>query len=353
MEGECVMGRIQQVGFLKGISIIGVFIIHVLGLTFTEEDVTIYSLYFDSFFRFAVPIFFGVLGYMTYHQYRHLTDWKAFYRSKIMYILIPYLVWSFAYAFVPMIYQFTNEKELTLWQVLFGYTEIHLYFMIPYLTFLVGTPLVIRLLNRMGEVFVSKLSLYATAIFIVIFIFIEQSVMKQESHILTNTDSRTIVHWFGYYAVGLYIALNQKQLKFLFGNLAEMKKYRFVLVTILYVISVGVFTITGKVIFPYETPFLLALSMLAVFLLMTIYEKNREKKWVHQISQLGTHTFSFYLAHVLFIKLGYLWFCPNGITLTNLIMVAIFSFVCSLAYVWLHKITIQYLKGKTKQAVHK
>lgn len=340
------MGRIQQIDFLKGVSIMGVFIIHILGLTFTKEDVTIYSLYFDSFFRFAVPIFFGVLGYMTYHQYRHVTDWKRFYRSKVFYIFVPYLLWSFVYVFVPTIYQFTDGKELTVLQVLLGYTEVHLYFMVPYLTFLIGTPLIVRLIKVMGEAFVSKLSLYAVAIFMLIFIFIEQSVMKQESHVLSKTDIRTIANWVGYYAMGLYVALNQQQLKTLFGDLAKMRKLRFLLLSTVYVMAVFLFTITAKVIFPYETPYLLPLSLIATFLLVTLYEKKKGKKWVKQISQLGTHTFPFYLSHVLFIKWGYLWFCVNGITATGLIMTALFGLICSLSYVWLHHMAIEWIKQK-------
>ncbi|MGR9635540.1 acyltransferase family protein [Bacillus cereus] len=83
--------RNNLIDFIKSICILGVMCIHTVGLSFSVENISVLGLYIDHLFRFAVPIFIGILGYMTIRRYINIESWSLFYKKKILYIVIPFL----------------------------------------------------------------------------------------------------------------------------------------------------------------------------------------------------------------------------------------------------------------------
>ena len=61
--------------------------IHTVGLSFSVENISVLGLYIDHLFRFAVPIFIGILGYMTIRRYINIESWSLFYKKRY-YILL-------------------------------------------------------------------------------------------------------------------------------------------------------------------------------------------------------------------------------------------------------------------------
>lgn len=328
--------------FLKGVAIIGVFIIHVNALTFSEENLSVFSLYFDSFSRYGVPFFFGVLGYMTVIRYVHTEDWKGFFKRKGIMIVIPYLLWSFLYFFVPTVYPFLEEGhgKKTPLDVLLGYSEVHLYFMIPYLTFILLTPFVVKGIKKFQPKTISRIAIILTALHVFILITVENDILNGNNTWYHETDYLLIVHWIAFYSIGLFIGINKEAVLSLIKFEKWKRKRSLFLSSFVYLIAVSVYVFTFKVLFPYATPNLVLNSLVALWMFSVFYHYFRNRKGVQWISRLGKHTFPFYLSHVLFIKIGYFLFCSGGITTMNLIFVSIFGFALSVLYIFLHnKIT--------------
>lgn len=324
--------------FLKGIAIIGVFIIHVNALTFNEENLTIFSLFFDSFSRFAVPFFFGVLGYMTVIRYIHVDSWKKFYQRKLFYIVVPYFLWSFLYFFVPTVYPFIAERhgKETIWVILLGYSEVHLYFMVPYLTFILLTPLVIKAIKKFQKKTISRVATILTALHVLLLISVESDILKGNDTWYHDTGYLLIIHWLAFYSIGLFIGINKESVLSLINREKWERKRSLFLAGVLYFISVSIYVFTYKVLFPYATPHLVLNAFIALWGFSVFYHYFRNAKWIHWFSRLGKNTFPFYLSHVLFIKVGYFIFCSEGITAIKLMLVSIFSFVLSILYILLH-----------------
>lgn len=335
---DLVKERNLYLDFLKGVAIIGVFIIHVNALTFEEEYLTIFSLYIDSFCRFAVPFFFGVLGYMTVIRYIHIESWKGFFQRKGLMIAVPYLLWSFLYFFVPTVYPFLEEGhgKGTAWDVLLGNSEIHLYFMIPYLTFTLLTPLVVKAIKRFQKKTISRVATILTALHVLLLISVENDVLNGNDTWYHETGYLLIIHWIAFYSIGLFVGINKDAVLSLLNRKKWERKRSLLLAVFLYFVSVSVYVFTFKVLFPYATPHLILNALMALWGFSVFYHYFRHAKGIRWINRLGMHTFPFYLSHVLFIKIGYFIFCSGGITTMNLIFVSVFSFILSILYVLLH-----------------
>jgi probable poly-beta-1,6-N-acetyl-D-glucosamine export protein len=340
VEGDGMgLERNPYIDFLKGVAIIGVFMIHIVGLTFSEEHINIFSLYIDSFSRYAVPFFFGVLGYMTVIRYVHIDDWKPFFKRKGVTIVIPYLLWSFLYFFVPTVYPFVEENQgkETLWDVLLGYSEVHLYFMIPYLTFLLLTPIVVKGIHTFSKKTMSRIAIIFTALHVLLLIYVENDILNGQSTWYHDTGYLLVIHWMAFYSIGLFIGINKEVVLSQFNREKWKEKRRLVIAGIFYFISVSVYVFTFKVLFPYATPHLVLNALIALWMFSVFYHYFRHAKWVRWISWLGSRTFPFYLSHVLFIKIGFFLFCSKGISWFNLLFVSVFAFVLSIFYVYLHQ----------------
>lgn len=343
------MERNHFIDFIKGISIFGVFIIHVALFLFTEETVSFFSLYADAIFRFAVPFFFGVLGYMTYTKYRSLTKWKDFYFNKFMYIVIPFLLWSALYTKMPIIFEVIEEKKMNLLlKIVLGYSEVHLYFMVPYITFILLTPLTVKLFNKLDEKVLSKLCTWIIAIFVGVLILVEKSTLAGENTIFEITGARLFIQWIGYFAIGVFIAINWDKIKILFGDLKKTKSVVFGGGIFAYIIVTMFYTLTGKIIIPYLTPFLVLMSLLAFWLLGVLYSKVNHLKAIKGVLILGRNTFPFYLAHVFFLKVGYNLFCADKLNELNMLYTALFGFALTLLYVEFHNKAVNVHKDSVK-----
>src|SRR4030042_5443803 len=90
--------RFLQLDVLRGVSIIGVILIHIIGSSFHfwDEDSTVWTVIIpiDQFFRFSVPLFVFISGYTLYSKYaRDFKYWK-FYSRRAARVLPWYFVWS-------------------------------------------------------------------------------------------------------------------------------------------------------------------------------------------------------------------------------------------------------------------
>ncbi len=125
--------RILELDILRGISIIGVILIHIIGLSFHfwQEGSAVWKVFMslDQFFRFSVPLFVFISGYTLYSKYSsNFKIWK-FYSRRITRVLPWYFFWSliiYIYINFTVLPGFINYPTWKL--ILLGKVDYHLYF---------------------------------------------------------------------------------------------------------------------------------------------------------------------------------------------------------------------------------
>lgn len=333
--------RNDLIDFIKSICILGVMCIHTVGLSFSVENITVLGLYIDHLFRFAVPIFIGILGYMTIKRYVNIESWSLFYKRKILYIVIPFYIWSFIYYLTPNVYPFPNGEEgkQYWWQILNGESEIQLYFMIAYFLFLLMTPLVICLYKKLSRFAFIIICLLLLLGHIFLLIYSDYMVwVKKMNFWYTNLNYSLPIHWLAYYLIGILMAIFEKQIS---NFIIRSKKYfnksvRLVISIFLYLLVVMAFLVSIRGLKPYATVYLVLLSLVALYVLYNLYDILKTKKVVGYFYFIGKNTFPIYLSHVLFIKV---WFflLEKHLSFVNLFIIYVGCLIFSLLYTLLHR----------------
>ncbi|OUB88486.1 hypothetical protein BK784_28640 [Bacillus thuringiensis serovar medellin] len=340
--------RNNLIDFIKSICILGVMCIHTVGLSFSVENITVFGLYIDHLFRFAVPIFIGILGFMTIKRYINIESWSLFYKRKILYIVIPFYIWSFIYYLTPNVYPFTNGEEgkQYWWQILNGESEIQLYFMIAYFLFLLMTPLVICLYKKLSRVAFIIICLLLLLGHVLLLTYSDYMVwVKKMDFWYTTLNYSLPIHWLAYYLIGILMALFEKKISHF---IIRSKKYfnksiRFAISLFLYLLVVMAFLVTIRGLKPYATVYLVLLSLVALYVLFNLYDILKTKKVVGYFCFIGKNTFPIYLSHVLFIKVLF-FLLEKYLSFVNLIIIYIGCLIFSLFYTLLHNRLYNFIK---------
>ena len=125
--------RLLELDILRGVSIIGVILLHIIGSSFHfwNQDSTVWTVFIsiDQFFRFSVPLFVFISGYTLYSKYVRDFKYWDFYWRRAARVLPWYFVWSliiFIYINSTVLPGFVNYPAWKL--ILLGKVDYHLYF---------------------------------------------------------------------------------------------------------------------------------------------------------------------------------------------------------------------------------
>ncbi|MGN7382381.1 Intercellular adhesion protein C [Chlamydia abortus] len=153
-------GRIRELELLRAFAIGAVVIIHATAGATVEAALGSRSqllyLLVNRLSLFAVPIFILLSGIVLFYRYsKHwsLSEAISFYRKRLQFIVIPYLLWSLFYSyFNPWFYKTVPLSALTpdllLDQLLWGTSSYHLYFMVIIIQFYAVFPILMTLIHR-------------------------------------------------------------------------------------------------------------------------------------------------------------------------------------------------------------
>lgn len=143
---------------MRAIAALGILIIHATGVFALYSEFNSKAMYLgvfaNQFFRFGSPIFMMISGLVLFYNYRSLEEFrpKEFYKKKLLYIIIPYILWSIVYFLYK---NHVNGSALNLGSIqvlikdiLYGSTFAHLYFIILIFQFYLILPLFIRFLTK-------------------------------------------------------------------------------------------------------------------------------------------------------------------------------------------------------------
>ena len=234
----------------------------------------------------GVPIFLFLSGYLTKIENR---DWTAFFKKRIVRVLIPYLIWILIYTI-----QSGNLKRLPINLLTTGMS--HLYYIFVYIQFVLLTPVLGKLAKSKYRHLVWIISPVYLLIYKYISMFTGADIGKHAIIICWNL----CLGWITFYYLGL-----------LLGNRILVKSYSMVLLIGLYVASVLLQigeTYGWQMLEITNTGSALKLTNLvtgALFLLIVymILERGGFKNCNRILVLIGNYSFGIYLSHVLFQQL--------------------------------------------------
>ncbi|GIP31062.1 acyltransferase [Paenibacillus sp. J2TS4] len=153
-------GRIRELELLRAFAIGAVVLIHstagaTVELASGSRSQLLY-LIINQMSSFAVPVFIMLSGIVLFYRYNNrwsLSEAVSFYRKRIQYIVIPYVLWSLFYSFFyPWLFKTVSLKawsfDTFLNQLLWGKASYHLYFMVIIIQLYAIFPLVMTLVHR-------------------------------------------------------------------------------------------------------------------------------------------------------------------------------------------------------------
>jgi hypothetical protein len=298
----------------------------------------------DTAFRFAVPLFILVLGYMTYTKYLSITGfagWSVFFLDKLRLVLW-FIGWSAVYtashhplpklAEVPPI-QFTS--------FLWGNAEVHLYYLIAYFGFLVLTPAVAGGIRLLPPGWRMPVFLLAAGMHILLMTESVRDIYAGRlDTFYISTLSHLPLHWFGFYAIGLASACWRERFGKKILTLTSdwlLSSSIGVALGLIFLLTVGFAVHRQMYLYIYYTPYLYALLIVSIGLCSWLYMRMGATHLRAAVCRLGSYSFPVYLSHILWLKIMVL--ALGGIVASWIQATAVISTVllASILYIPAHK----------------
>jgi peptidoglycan/LPS O-acetylase OafA/YrhL len=343
--GQETAQHYTEVNYLRGFAILSVISIHV-SASFRNmtniNSLTVLYMAIDSLSQVAVPAFISISGFGLYNSYNVNFQIGHFYRKRFKYILPPYFIFSTLYAICNSeirgkLLNFDLSSILIMY--LTGGACYHLWFFALIIPLYLLYPLIVKiyiyfenkndvvlfllvafLLGMVYDIFLYKISLFATYMTFIgyLFYFIFGMFIK------SNYESIKLKSFSKMYYFSIFIFL---LLKTFLGIVSYANKY----------FSYNLFSFgprwqIWRVFEAVVTP-LYFIIIFTVILYISIFLSKSKRLQI--IDKLGSYSFSIYLIHAMLLalivlalsKIGFNWnnllFYPYAFALT--LILSIFS----------------------------
>jgi surface polysaccharide O-acyltransferase-like enzyme len=208
------------VDVLRIISILAVIFIHTttrtIQITTHNYQIIPWTLFLNQIFRFAVPLFFMISGFVLELNYHAKESYFAYLKKRINRIFIPYIFWSGIYYF----FVYTRHTENFFRALLGGDASYQLYFIPSILIFYLIFPFVHNFYKFLGSKWIT-----------ILLVLIELSLLYYDYYVhplrIFSPVKTALFNYFVFYA-GIVLANNKERfisfvrrwkLIFLFGTL--------------------------------------------------------------------------------------------------------------------------------------
>ena len=338
--------RIEELFYIRAIAALGILVIHATGsfavLSEYGSKAMYLGVFLNQFFRFGSPVFMMVSGLVLFYNYRSLDEFDAarFYKKKLKYIFLPYVIWStiyFLYSHYISGVPLSGEGKVLLRGILFGESYSHLYFIFLIFQFYILVPLILKyLIKPMKE--------KPVRVFL-IFVIIQGTILIYQYY-LKNYDAtgiarlfnkyywKTVFGWSAYFITGGLIGLHYKKVVDYIENNIKGIVVAYIIVTILYVgqVYMSIYSNQGRDYYgkfgsirPHTMVY--AFFTMAILIYITRKIAMKDNFLTRNLKDFGTYSFGVYFIHPLIlgeIKLKLMSAFPQTIgysRLTSLVLI--------------------------------
>ncbi|MHB8126308.1 MAG: acyltransferase [Desulfitobacteriaceae bacterium] len=307
--------RLKEIDVLRVIAFFFVIVQHTLG-SYAAKPGTSYvdSLILNFFYvlaKPAVPIFIAITAITLFHNYSEdKFDVVVYYKKRIAYIVIPYLIWSIFYLIIDGI----EYKTLSIffWQLLSGGARYHLWYLSMILRIYLFFPIIFVLAQRIrSSHLVFKVGFFVAFSLLYWWILKNNDVITEKVGLLIFHNpnefqqkfvERSPILWSIYFVTGSYIIFGYIKFK----NLI-LKFYKLILIGYVPLLLWAYYDEIGsKLPFPmlnfqYSWQVLnisfMVISILVFYSLAVYLSENIQGIYV-PVRFISEYSFAGYLAHV-------------------------------------------------------
>jgi|GEM_PF-3105587 len=332
--------RIEELFYIRAIAALGILIIHATGSFAVSSEYGSKAMYLgiflNQFFRFGSPVFMMVSGLVLFYNYRSLDEFdsKKFYKKKLKFIFLPYLLWStiyFLYSHYISKVPLRGEGKVLLRGILLGESYSHLYFIFLIFQFYILVPLILKYL--IGSMKEEPLKVFLTFTIVQGIILIYQYYFKNYNatgfiRLFNKYYWKTVFGWFAYFITGGIIGLHYKKIVNYIEEHVRGILLGYIIVTIFYVgqVYINIYLNQGR---DYYGKFgsirphtiIYAFFSMAVLLYITRRIAKKDNFLVKNLKDFGTYSFGIYFAHPLIlgeVKIKLLKYFPQVIGYSRL-----------------------------------
>ncbi|ANU22458.1 acyltransferase [Planococcus donghaensis] len=308
--------HLDEVQYARVIALLGVFAVHSSSTGVVSSDPESFSFLIYNFFniagKFGTPVFFFLSSFVLFYTYypRKLTVglFGKFYKKRLLYILVPYVVFSaFYFLFKAYFYQIYTDP-VQMWHeflidIATGKAHSHLYFVFVSVQFYLMFPIILYLFQRF-----SVIRKYAILIG---FIIQWAWVLINAFYLQVPAKGSVALSYFLFYFFGAFLGVYYEKVAAWIGNWRKVWPFivlivagylymMYFYVNIYYEIRTNQWTgSTRTVEFAWSThAFFAAALIFIVAHFMEFWKSSRLKKVVIEI---GAVSFGMYLIHPFFL----------------------------------------------------
>ncbi|WP_017754418.1 acyltransferase [Calidifontibacillus oryziterrae] len=313
--------RITYLDIFRAIAILAVIVIHTIAqpVTLLPTDSAIYPAYISIYalVQFAVPSFIFLSGFVLFYSYEsrwNLATCKAFFKKRILFIVIPYVLWSLFYFLVLQLGY--NQNPFThipnfLRDLLVGKNYTHLYFIFIIIQFYILFPGFMYILKRFT--FIRKYLIWIVISIQLIYYLLNLSVFKIQA---TGSFFMTYLLFF---LLGAYIGLHYKDVIEKIRTHSKVYLFLNTVVAILVVIKYYLrYTIPGygQAWMPYANFVLyysfVPLTCISILIISRwLHDHFQATRLVRTLTSWGQGSFLIYFAHPFILLVWRHFFLSN------------------------------------------
>lgn len=240
------------------------------------------------FINFAVATFLFLSGYLTKTENE---DWGAFYKKRIIRVLIPYLIWSILYS-LPAIHNNSKGIERLFFNLFTTKASFHFYYIFVYIQFVLLTPFLSKLAKSKCQI----LGWLVAPISILVCKYYGLLMGIDLNKYVSFIWSYSCLGWFSFYYLGLIL-----------GNRIIEKNFSLRFLSMLYIISIVLQMLEGYgwlLLGEWNCGTQLKLtSLLTSTLFLLIIDAILKQSCIDIKNKclrlLGDHSFGIYMCHIM------------------------------------------------------
>ncbi|WP_191560052.1 acyltransferase [Metabacillus idriensis] len=200
---------ISQLNIVRAVAMIAVVLIHATAPAFgrlePQSDLYWFYMFLNRFSRFSVPLFIFVSGLVLFYNYyvreNTFESWKKFYKKRLSYILIPYLMWSAFYLIYMMVIDTKSPVSINELRIdlLFGLSKYHLYYIAVLIQFYFVFPFILKA--------VQKVAILRGLLFILGFIIQFYLIDLNQQMMIFQHQGSIVFSYIGYFLFGAWFGI--------------------------------------------------------------------------------------------------------------------------------------------------